>query len=653
MTRSQQPPPIPQQQPPLNHQQPPLVAGEPSLIPKDTNSSNHPLFLHQNDHRGLILISKKLIGLENYSSWRRSMTIALNAKNKYKIITKEYPERALNSPLKALWERNNDMIISWILNTVTDQISNNLSFINSLCQIAYQKMKGYWDVIDALEAPYMCTCNCIYENGRFNGARENRKRLIKFLMGLDESFANLRGQILLMQPLPTAIKAYGRELSVEIVKRRVVIRMSAIRLWDLHGKVRPNSNNRAPTTRPRAINMVVGSDVASTSGKETHEDAAVFAKMDNLQNQLNQGNNKRIAHRILSDGLYIIIPDNTSSNSIPQAKVNSISKDLHLWHSRLGHPSVHHIYQLDINNAFLHEDLNEEVYMALPSGYNKKVPPNSVCKLTKSLYGLKQANRKWFTKLTTFLITLGFTQSHADTSLFTYYTKDISLVLLIYVDDILITGNSISFINTIKQKLHQTFSIKDLGPLHYYLGIEFIRNSKGMVMTQRKYALNLIEHAGLVNVKHARTPLDPNIKLTHDSGTPLLDPSSYRTLDLHIPITSPVKVFYDNSSVIALASNPVQHTRTKHIKIDYHFVRDKIKDGQILPIYIPTTAQTADLLTKALHTPLFNNSLSKLGMCDPYTLPTCSGDIGIHTLKLNQHVEKSDRVLARIGEEAL
>ena len=73
----------------------------------------------------------------------------------------------------------------------------------------YQKLKGYWDELDALEAPYICTCSCTCENGRLNGARESRKRLIQFLMGLDESFANLRGQILLMQPLPNATKAYG------------------------------------------------------------------------------------------------------------------------------------------------------------------------------------------------------------------------------------------------------------------------------------------------------------------------------------------------------------------------------------------------------------------------------------------------------------
>ncbi|GJU18110.1 cysteine-rich receptor-like protein kinase 8 [Tanacetum coccineum] len=137
----------PPQQPPIISQQLPVNTEESSSQTEDTNSTNHPLFLHLNDHLGLILISKKLLGLENYSLWRRSMTIALNAKNKLKIITKDYPEHDSESPLRALWERNNDMIISWIFNIVSDQISNNLSFVNTASAL-WLKLQEHYSQLD-------------------------------------------------------------------------------------------------------------------------------------------------------------------------------------------------------------------------------------------------------------------------------------------------------------------------------------------------------------------------------------------------------------------------------------------------------------------------------------------------------------------------
>ncbi|XP_071740694.1 uncharacterized protein [Rutidosis leptorrhynchoides] len=183
----------------------------------DVNSPNHPLFLHQQDHPGLILISKKLTESDNYSSWRRSIMIALNAKNKLKIITGEFTEANVQLLHKALWERTNDMIISWILNTVTDQIDCTV-------EVYYQKLKGFWDELDALETPYTCTCSCTCtcENGKVNGERDQMKRLMKFLMGLDESYSNIRGQILLMQPLPPVAKAYGM-LRQEEKQRKIVV----------------------------------------------------------------------------------------------------------------------------------------------------------------------------------------------------------------------------------------------------------------------------------------------------------------------------------------------------------------------------------------------------------------------------------------------
>ncbi|GKD64836.1 cysteine-rich receptor-like protein kinase 8 [Tanacetum coccineum] len=169
--------------------------------------------------------------------------IALNAKNKMKLVNGDFPEPAIDSHLRPLWERNNDMLISWILNTVSEQIGNNLNFINYVSklwvelqehyvqidghmifqltnnmvqlkqencsiEVYYHKLKGFQDEYDALEAPYMCTCVCNCNNGRINGERDQRKRLIQFLMGLDESYSNIIGQILLMQPLPSAAKVY-------------------------------------------------------------------------------------------------------------------------------------------------------------------------------------------------------------------------------------------------------------------------------------------------------------------------------------------------------------------------------------------------------------------------------------------------------------
>ncbi|GJZ65828.1 retrovirus-related pol polyprotein from transposon TNT 1-94 [Tanacetum coccineum] len=113
-------------------------------------------------------------------------------------------------------------------------------------------------------------------------------------------------------------------------------------------------------------------------------------------------------------------------------------------------------------------------------------------------------------------------------------------------DDILLTSNNSVLISEIKDQLHHTFSIKDLSALHFYLGIEFLRNSNGIVMTQRKYALYLIKYANLQNEKPSKTPLDPRVKLTYTDREPLQDPSHYRTLVgklIYLTINRPHLVF--------------------------------------------------------------------------------------------------------------
>ncbi|KAK2429168.1 putative mitochondrial protein [Trifolium repens] len=188
-----------------------------------------------------------------------------------------------------------------------------------------------------------------------------------------------------------------------------------------------------------------------------------------------------------------------------------------------------HLEQLDVNNAFLHGDLHEEVYMVLPPGYST-THSSQVCKLHKSLYGLKQASRQWYSKLSAALISFGYTQSLADYSLFVKVSGNSFTALLVYVDDIVLAGNCISEIQSVKTFLDKKFCIKDLGQLRFFLGFEIARSKSGILLNQRKYTLELLEDAGTLGSKPTTTPFDPSTKLAAIEGTPLTDASSYRRL---------------------------------------------------------------------------------------------------------------------------
>ncbi|KAK1408324.1 hypothetical protein QVD17_39996 [Tagetes erecta] len=165
------------------------------------------------------------------------------------------------------------------------------------------------------------------------------------------------------------------------------------------------------------------------------------------------------------------------------------------------------LYQLDVDNAFLYGDLNEEVYMKPPEGYYS---PNEtrVCRLKRSLYGLKQASRMWNEKLVSVLINFGFFQSKCDHSLFIKSVDSVVIIALVYVDDIILTGNNLDEINNIKKMLNSQFLIKDLGLLKYFLGIEVIRTDSTLCLSQRKYCMDLLTEYGLSGCKPAKTPIE-------------------------------------------------------------------------------------------------------------------------------------------------
>lgn len=154
--------------------------------------------------------------------------------------------------------------------------------------------------------------------------------------------------------------------------------------------------------------------------------------------------------------------------------------------------------QLDIQNAFLHGVLEEEVYMRQPPGFEDSSHPEYICRLDKALYGLKQAPRAWHARLSDVLHGLGFTASTADTSLFILRRPDVTIYLLVYVDDIIVVSSSTTATDRLIHQLGNSFALKDLGELHFFLGIEVKRSSGCLHLSQHKYASELLRHAGLL-----------------------------------------------------------------------------------------------------------------------------------------------------------
>lgn len=136
-----------------------------------------------------------------------------------------------------------------------------------------------------------------------------------------------------------------------------------------------------------------------------------------------------------------------------------------------------HLHQLDVNNSFLHGDIQEDVYMIISPGVST-TKSNQVCKLVKSLYGLKQARRRWYERLTSFLIEHRYKQTILDHSLFVKVKASSITIFLVYVDDIILGNNDLNEFNSIKLALDNTFKTKDLGKLKYFLGIEVTQSKE-------------------------------------------------------------------------------------------------------------------------------------------------------------------------------
>ncbi|XP_020702892.1 uncharacterized protein LOC110114371 [Dendrobium catenatum] len=207
------------------------------------------------------------------------------------------------------------------------------------------------------------------------------------------------------------------------------------------------------------------------------------------------------------------------------------------------------VHQLDVTNAFLHGSIDETIYMRQPIGFEDTHHPDYVCKLKKAIYGLKQAPRQLFQTFSNFLKTLGFSPAKADSSLFTLHTNTSRLYLVIYVDDILITGNDSSLLDMIILQLNQKFDMKILGPAHSFLGIKISKDQNSYLLSQTQYVESILTSANMSTCKPLANPATAKpVNNNKAHGIPP-DPKLYRQLTgslQYLTITRPDIAFAVN-----------------------------------------------------------------------------------------------------------
>jgi hypothetical protein len=188
------------------------------------------------------------------------------------------------------------------------------------------------------------------------------------------------------------------------------------------------------------------------------------------------------------------------------------------------------LYQMDVKSAFLNGILKEEVYVEQPKGFEDHQFPNHVYKLKKALYGLKQAPRAWYERLTTYLLGQGFIRGQADRTLFIRNKGEQKLIAQIYVDDIIFGATIDAQAHAFSEDMKEEFEMSLIGELTYFLGFQVQQTSKGIYVSQLKYAQALVKRFGMDGKSHARTPMSTSVKLHSDMAGKSVDQTMYRSM---------------------------------------------------------------------------------------------------------------------------
>ncbi|KAE8671264.1 Detected protein of unknown function [Hibiscus syriacus] len=351
--------------------------------------------------------------------------------------------------------------------------------------------------------------------------------------------------------------------------------------------------------------------------------------------------------------------------------------------------------QLDVKTTFLHGNLEEEIYMLQPEGFEEKEKKNLVCKLNKSLYSLKQAPRCWYKRFDSFIICLGYNRLNAEPCAYFKRSGDNDFViLLLYVDDMLVAGPNKDHIEELKAQLAREFEMKDLGSTNKILGMQIHRDrsNRKIWLSQKNYLKKILSRFNMQDCKPISTPLPINFKLSFSMSpsskeermemSRVLYASTVRSLMFAMICTRPdisqavgvvsrymenpgkehwntlivatstteaeyvaatqasketiwlkmlleelghnqeyVSLFCDSQSALHLARNPAFHSRIKHIRVQYHFIRDKVEEGTVDMQKIHTKDNIADFMMKAINADKFTWCRSFCGLSETNGLP--------------------------------
>ncbi|KAK4385580.1 Retrovirus-related Pol polyprotein from transposon RE2 [Sesamum angolense] len=185
---------------------------------------------------------------------------------------------------------------------------------------------------------------------------------------------------------------------------------------------------------------------------------------------------------------------------------------------------------MDVKSAFLNGYIDEEIYVEQPQGFIAKGSEEKVLRLKKALYGLKQAPRAWYSRIDKYFIDRGFRRSLSEPTLYIKSQGNDTLIISLYVDDLIYTGNNEKMIQDFKENMMKTFEMRDLGIMHFFLGIEINQEKEEIFICQRKYTETLLKKFKMESCKTVTTPLVTGEKYQKEDGSQKVDGSMYRSL---------------------------------------------------------------------------------------------------------------------------